>query len=161
MCVLVTAFALPAAAASIMDANRIAVGAGASYEWHGGRLDPAPPQRNEIAVNLFGAYALTNHFSAVARAVYGAGNRTVRISPGGHFNFVGGSESLALALTYDFYAGDFEPAFPNEWVVSAIYARPLGKYLVVAASEAWAFSTHENRTSVQLTVPLFVGSEKE
>ena len=148
-------------AASIVDGNRIAVGVGGSYEWHGGRLEPAPPQRNEIAVNAFGAYALTNHFSAVARGVYGAGNRTVRFSPGAHFNFIGGSESLALALTYDFYAGDFEPAFPNEWVVSALYARPIGKHLTAAVSEAWCFDTKENRTSVQLTVPIFVGSEKE
>jgi hypothetical protein len=151
-----TAFSAP-----ILDGNRIAIGVGGSYDWHAGDLNPAPPQRSEFCVNAFGAYSLTSHFSAVARGAYGAGNRTFRASPGVHFNTAVGSEAFALALTYDFYAGDFDPAFPNEWAVGLIYSRPLGKYVTGSVVETYGFDNHEQRTSVQLTAPLFVGKEKD
>jgi hypothetical protein len=147
--------------ASILDANRIAVGVGGSYDWHGGELNPAPAQRSEFCANAFGAYALTEHFAAVARAAYGAGNRNVRVSPGVHANVAVGKEQFALALTYDFYAGDFDPAFPNEWAVAVIYSRGIGRHLTASIVEAWGFDNHENRTSVQLTAPIYVGKEKD
>lgn len=150
----------PAHCASIVDYDRIAIGVGGSYDWHGGNLSPAPPQRSEFGANVFGAYSLTEHVSAVARATYGAGNRNFRVSPGVHFNQKVGSEQFALGLTYDFYAGDFDPAFSNEWAVAVIYSRPIGKYLIASGVESWGFDNRENRTSVQLTAPLFVGEEK-
>ena len=154
-------FATASTAAPLLDGNRIAVGVGGSYEWHGGTMSPAPPKRSEIAVNGFGAYALILHSAAVVRVAYGAGNRTVRLSPGAHYNLKVGTESFAAGLTYDFYAGDFDPAFPNEWVVSGIYSRPLGKSLTLSLVDGWGFSNHENRVSAQLTAPLFVGKERD
>jgi hypothetical protein len=153
--------ALPVHAAPLLDVQRLAFGIGGSYDWHGGNLDPAPPHRSELCVNGFGAYSLTEHFSSSVRVAYGAGNRTFRASPGIHYNIGVGGEAFAVALSYDFYAGDFDPAFPNEWVVSAIYSRPIGKHIIFSAVEGWGFDNHENRTSVQLTAPLWVGKDKD
>jgi hypothetical protein len=148
-----------AAEKALVDPSRLAFGAGVSYEWHGGDISPAPEHRNELAGNLFGAYSLTQHFTGVARATWGAANGMLRVSPGMHYNLGFGQERFAVGLTYDFYAGDFVPAFPNEWVVSAIYSRPLGKHLTLSVVEGYGFDNHEARTSVQATVPLWVGRE--
>jgi hypothetical protein len=152
--------ALPVAAQSpLLDKDRLAFGLGASYDWHEGNPTPVPPQKDEACANLFGAYALTEHVSAVARATYGAGNRVLRVSPGVHYNVRFGGESVALGLTYDFYAGDYEPVAANEWVVSLIYAKPFGRRLTVAGVASRLFDNNENRFSVQATVPLWVGAD--
>lgn len=150
----------PAAAQSpLIDLDRFAFGVGASYDWHEGNPTPVPAQKDEACANLFGAYSLTPHVSAVARATYGAGNRVLRVSPGVHYNANVGGEAIALALTYDFYAGDYVYTFPNEWVASLIYAKPLGRNLTLAGVASRLFDNGENRFSVQATVPVWAGKE--
>lgn len=149
LCLAVTSHAAP-----ILDKDRIALGLGASHEWYGG--ETVPQDAAEFAGNLFAAYALTEHFSAACRVVYGFGNEAFRTTPALHYNMKAGGESFALSGGHDFYAHGGQ----NEWVLAGIYAKRVGP-VVVALSEGYGFDTKGFRTSVQLTLPLFVGREKD
>lgn len=147
---------------SILWLNRLALSAGANYDWHtGSALNPEPTFKKEFAGGLYGAYVLTEHLSAYGAAVYGVDNKVFRFSPGIHYRFHAGTEFFAFGLTYDYYAGTHAEVarYPHEWAGSVNYARPINKSIVVGASEAYGFDNREWRTSVGIRVPLFFGKD--
>jgi hypothetical protein len=143
--------------------ERIAVAAGASYDWHSGTaLNPEPEASREFAPGLFAAYVLTPHLSGFGSAVYGVDNKVMRFSPGIHYRVGVGSEKIALAVTYDYYVGDGEknvPEYPHEWAISLIYARAVTKNLVIGGSESYSTDNRELRTSVGIRVPIYLGKD--
>ena len=146
-----------AVAAPLTDPSRLALGVGASAEFKAA-ADAGP--ESEAAVNLFGSWALTQDFSGAVRGTLGVTDRDTRLSPGVHYRVRVGNESFASALTYDFYGPTNAPRYVNEWVVSILYGRPVGRYLSLAAVESYGLDNHEARTSLQLTAPLWVGKDK-
>ena len=147
---------------SLLSVSRIAIAAGASYDWHNGpALNPQPTFEKEFAAGLYGAYVLTEHVSGFAAAVWGVDNKTLRFSPGAHYRFHVGSEFFAFAMTYDFYTGESDevPRYPHEWAGSATYARAIGKNLIIGGAESYSLDNREFRTSVGIRVPLWLGRD--
>ncbi len=157
--------AMPAIAqekVSLLNVQRVAVAGGINYDWHyGSDLNPEPTFKHEVAGGLYGAYVLTEHLSGCADAVYGVDNKVWRFSPGIHYRTRVGSEFFALALTYDYYAGSVPdvPFYAHEWAVAVSYARPLGKSLVIGATESYGMDNRLWRTSVGIRVPLWLGKD--
>ena len=166
MLTLLMLLALPARAqqqqVSLLHISRAAVAAGANYDWHyGPGLNPEPVFKKEFAGGIYGAYVLTPHVSAYSAVVYGVDNRVWRISPGLHYRQSVGSEFFALAVTYDYYAGNLPlvPFYAHEWAASVSYARPVGKSLIIGATESYGMDNREWRTSIGVRVPLFLGKD--
>jgi hypothetical protein len=152
----------PAMAASPLDFQRFAIGAGGSYDWYGGTVPAVITHKSEVCADGFIAYDATAAFAATAAVVYGTANKNIAIYPGAHYRLSVGSEDFALALSYAFYGGSDVPRPANEWVAAVIYSRPLWvKALAFSASEALGLDTKLARTSVQLSVPIFVGRNSQ
>lgn len=147
---------------SALHLSRVAVAAGAGYDWHfGSALNPKPAFKKEVTAGLYGAYVLTPHLSFGAGVTYGVDNRVWRLAPGLHYRTTVGSEYFALGLTYDYYAGNVPqvPFYEHEWAAGVVYARPVGKNLIVGATESYGFDNREWRTSLGIRVPLFLGKD--
>ena len=148
---------------SLLDPSRAAIAGGVNYEWHGGdAVTPAPAFGKEFTTGIYGAWVLTEHLSAYSAAVYGVDTRQIRFTPGLHARFDLGREKLALALTYDYYAGRppaAVPTFAHEWAAAVIYARPLTGNLILGASESYGFDNREWRTAVGIRFPLWLGKD--
>lgn len=152
----------PSGEMSLLNFQRVAVAGGLNYDWHyGSDLNPEPAFKKEVAGGLYGAYVLTPHLSGYTAVVYGVDNRVWRISPGLHYRMKAGSEFFALALTYDYYAGNIPqvPFYSHEWAVAVSYARPIGKNLVIGATESYGMDNRMWRTSVGIRIPLFLGKD--
>ena len=166
LAVVALAIAAPARAQqqpiSLFHISRVAVAAGGNYDWHAGSaLNPEPAFKKEFTGGLYGAYVLTPHLAAQASAVYGVDNRVWRFSPGVHYRHDVGGEHFAIAITYDYYAGDLPqvPFYSHEFGATVAYARAINKALVIGGSESYGFDNREWRTSVGIRVPLFLGRD--
>jgi hypothetical protein len=96
-------------------------------------------------------------FALVARGSWNVVDGDVRFSPGIHYRFPVLGEHFAAALNYDFYAVNHVPSPANEWSAGLLWARQLGRTVVLGASASYGLDTHDFRPVVQLTLPLHTG----
>jgi len=97
-------------------------------------------------------------FALVARAswlVEKSGD--VRVSPGIHYRFPVFGEHFAAGLSYDVHLGGDVSRPKDEWATGLVWARQLGRTLVLGASASYGLDTHDFRPVVQLTLPLHTG----
>lgn len=138
-----------AAEPSLLDLRTYSLGIGGSYE---NVTREGESATSRAAANVFAARPLTL-FSFVGSATYeSTGDLWFRV--GVHRRLDAAGEGFAVSLTYDFYALDNVPKYPNEWAASGIWAHELLKKLSVFASETYGLDNHDLRFSAGLTMPL-------
>ena len=137
---------------ALYEPSSWSLGVGAGYE---AVIPEAGTSRGGPTAIAYVARPLT----AFALAVRGSWNFVdgdVRVSPGIHYRFPVAGQHFAAALNYDFYAVNNVPSPANEWAVGILWARQLGRTLVLGASASYGLSTHDFRPIVQLTIPIHV-----
>ena len=143
----------------IVSLARLALAAGAQYDWNAG--DNAPVA-SEFAGGAHAGYVLTTHLSLGAHAVYGFDSRSWRVTPALHYRIPDGvtkTGSFAFEAGYQYFAGSEIPPFQHEWIAGAIWAMPLTNRILLGAAEVYGFDNKTWRTSVGLQFPLWFGKE--
>ena len=143
----------PPAPPALWEPKAFSLGVGAGYEARipeVGETSQGPTAIAYIARPL-------NKAAFVVRGSWRLDEGDVRVSPGIHYRFPVAKEHFALALSYDFYAVNNVPSPANEWSAGLLYARGLGRSLVLGASVSYGLDTHDFRPVAQLTFPLHTG----